>query len=119
MYIIYINALFKDEKDQVKRSSMNTIIQDSEATVSTASGSATDVTDSPPPPSAEAQAHEDGPPAQPSPSPLPFNVVMASKDPDALYSGGGIRCLSLLYFLLFLFYFFWDFFVCFCFFFRI
>ena len=76
---------------------MSTIIQDSETTVSTASGSATELTDPSPPPAqaplAEAQAHEDGPLAQPSPPP-PFDVVMSSRDPDALYSGGGIRCLS-------------------------
>ncbi|PON31536.1 Protein phosphatase [Trema orientale] len=73
---------------------MSTIIEEdseTETTVSSASGSTTDFTDSSP--SAEAQAHEDGPPAEPPPPP-PLHVVMSSRDPDALYSGGGISFLN-------------------------
>lgn len=78
---------------------MNTIIQDSDTTISSsASGSATNVTDSAPLPTSPSEdAHEDDPPAELLPSPAV--TVMSSRDPDALYSGGGIRFFIFLLFL--------------------
>ncbi|KAF3440127.1 hypothetical protein FNV43_RR18405 [Rhamnella rubrinervis] len=77
---------------------MNTIIQNSD-TISSSSASAsaldlaTNVPDSSPlPTSPSGDAHEDDPPAELLPSPAV--TVMSSRDPDALYSGGGISFLT-------------------------
>lgn len=78
---------------------MNSNTQESETTITSsasdsasASASAPSVTDSALLPSSPSgDAHEDDPPAEPLPSPA--DTVMSSRDPDALYSGGGIRFL--------------------------
>ncbi|XP_060674840.1 probable protein phosphatase 2C 11 [Ziziphus jujuba] len=91
----------KKKRKKKKSSGMNTIIQHCEAESTSSSSSdtalATKLAESPALPSSPSgDAHEDDLPAVPSPSPSPSppDIVMSSRDPDALYSGGGISFLT-------------------------